>query len=174
MQSYQRYPLIMHHPAAMPAVTSDARDVTGFRPAQAARFQPVTVHNADQEAQHRAQGYKPINEPAEDEFVRVQAAAVPFGHAAAEWPKMVDGRLVEDPDNPRQVGPVEYPKWVNGRIVQNRDEEMELLGQSEPASEGTEAEPEADGGSQKGRARGRARGRAAKADDKEPSADAEE
>lgn len=133
MQTYQRYPLVMHHPGAMPAVLSDARNESGLRPAQSARFQPVTVNNEDQEAQHRAQGYLPINEPNEAAFVRVQAAPMPFGHSVEEWPKMVNGRLVEDPNNPRQVGPIEYPKWVAGRIVQNRDEELELLGpQPEP------------------------------------------
>lgn len=57
-----------------------------------------------------------------------------------EWPKWIDGKLVEDPDAP--VSPNEYPKWIviaghkhGGVTVSSYDEEAEYLGPDAPLSD---------------------------------------
>jgi hypothetical protein len=37
----------------------------------------------------------------------------------AEWPKYIDGKVVQDPSLPPPTPKGSYPRWVNGKIVQD-------------------------------------------------------
>src|SRR3984957_18868557 len=118
MPTHQEYPLVMVHPAMQapvitPVITPDPTRpgsfLTNYRstPGQLA---PVTVNNADQEAQYEAKGYKRGGISDANAFQASFAAPYRPGADGSEWPKMVDGKLVQDPSLAK--GPQEYPKWM--------------------------------------------------------------
>lgn len=135
MSSYDEYPLVMIHPAAQVAVitpihtTSHGREVIDYT-STPARLPPVTVYTADQEAQYEAKGYRRGGVADANAFQASFAAPYKPGDGPSEWPKMVDGKLMQDPSGARP-GPVEWPKWVgpdDARVlVQNEAEEMAWL-----------------------------------------------
>ena len=94
-------------------------------------FEPILVNDAGQQADAEAKGYfEPV---LPDPRGAADNRAVPYNpnQRIEEWPKMVDGVLMYDPET-IEAGPVEYPKAVtppNGGeqvIVQNRAEEKKL------------------------------------------------
>lgn len=139
MSTYERYPMVMHHPAEQPAVLCDEyatqygeRPPLGYSapPGMARLWPPVTVNNADQEAYYLSRGYEegPSTKAA---FVQATAQAqLPHGYRREEYPKYVNGQLVADPQ--AVVIDRNYPKWVDGpqgkKIVQNAQEELAYLG----------------------------------------------
>ena len=134
MPTHQEYPLVMVHPAMKapeitPIITPDPTRpgafLTNYR-STAGQLAPVTVYNADQEAQYEAKGYKRGGASDANAFQASFAAPYRPGAELSEWPKMIDGKLVQDPSIAR--GPVEYPKWVGPDdkrvLVQNEAEEL--------------------------------------------------
>ncbi len=150
MPEYIRYPLWMHHPHEQAAILSDdygsqhgTRPPLGYGapPGRARRFPPVMAKNADQEAYHAAQGYEP-GESSKEAFER---APPPLGLQQQEYPKIVNGLVVQDPSAPPPVD-TQYPKWVDlpdgsQKLVNNVAEERALIGEP-PEPEWTEAERE--------------------------------
>ncbi len=138
MPEYQRFPLWMHHPHEQPAVLSDDYGgPQGTRPAlgygapagRARRFPPVMVQNAEQEAYHASQGY----EPGQSSKAAFEKAPLPSGYQQQEYPKIVNGLVVQDPNAPPPVDP-NYPKWVDlpdgsQKLVNNQAEERALVGE---------------------------------------------
>lgn len=116
---HSRYPLHMDHPGFQPGVPDREIKVmdpqtgrptgqliyTGSKPI---RYAPVLVHDADQEAGHAAQGYRPVGKSDPAAFAKAVASAAP-------------PVLNYQPD--------EYPKWVNGQVANNLEEEAALLGE---------------------------------------------
>ena len=120
---YQRYPLVMYHPNhqrarkiadAVPAIPpAPGRPLIQAQPEQwePERYGPMTVQNEDQEAYHAAKGYKPAGTADPKAFETANASPYVPGREAKEYPKMVDGVLVLDPNRATE-GPKEYPKWI--------------------------------------------------------------
>ncbi len=146
---YQRYPMVMKHPGERPAVISQwvwdpvpagGVPTTGRHVpehGEPARFQPVTVNNADDEEYHAAQGYRPLGGDAQAFTQQVNDNIVnrkPPGYAFSEYPKWVDGVLVQDPGKP-QTNFQEYPKWVGDVLVTSAAQEaaMKLKAETPPA-----------------------------------------
>lgn len=151
MPTHQEYPLVMRHPAEKgaeitPIITPDPTRpgafLTNYR-STPGQLPPVTVHTADQEAQYEAKGYKRSGNSDANAFQASFAAPYRPGAELSEWPKMVDGKLVQDPSLAR--GPVEYPKWVGPDdkrvLVQNEAEELAWMERA-TASDEPEAPPE--------------------------------
>lgn len=134
---YQRYPLVMNHPGERAAIVSQwdehlKRHVPEH--GEPARFQPVTVHNADDEEYHAAQGYRPVGGDAQTFTQQVNDTIVnpkPAGYAFSEYPKWVNGVLVEDPSKPKTAFQ-EYPKWVGDVLVGSAAEEAALRASQAP------------------------------------------
>lgn len=137
---YQRYPMVMRHPGQRAAVISQwdeklKRHVPEH--GEPAKFQPVTVHNADDEEYHAAQGYRPLGGDAQTFTQQVNDNIVnpkPAGYSFSEYPKWVDGVLVQDPAKPVTTFQ-EYPKWVGDVLVGSAAEEAALKTSSTPAIE---------------------------------------
>lgn len=141
---YQRYPLIMNHPAhtharkirdATPAIPpAPGRPLVQAQPEQwePEKWAPVTVQNEDQEAQHAAKGYVAAGSPNPQAFEKAFASPHVPGQVNSEWPKMVDGVLVQDPNRVDPNAKMEYPKWVKvpggeDILVQSAEEESRYL-----------------------------------------------
>lgn len=133
---YQRYPLVMTHPAASPAMIgrfeqdSQGNIVADIK-GKPATNQPVTVHNSDQEQQYRALGYDTPGNPDPRAYRSAHAAPYKPG-SVPQYPMLVDGQMVDDPAGPAP-GIAQYPKALNhpngsGQVfVANEDEEVETL-----------------------------------------------
>lgn len=109
MNEPQEYPKMLRHPAERSAtVNVTATDPrTGrqtFGPGEPAMYPPVLVNDADQEEYQKAQGYETVGTYSPAAFA--QAAANP---------------------NPVNHKPVEYPKWVDGVLVNSEDEELAAM-----------------------------------------------
>lgn len=111
-QQFQKYPMVMTHPnarkgQAVPIQNGRVKDYAGvpdFMP-------PVTVNNEDQEERHAAMGYRPAGMADPSAYSQQVVAPQPVGFA-----------------------PQEYPKWVNGTLVNDRDEEEAAGGGASLAS----------------------------------------
>lgn len=120
---HQRYPLHMRHPGFQPGIPDKEIKVvdengrpTGqllYRGSQPIRYPDVLVHDADTEARHAADGYRPLGKSDPAAFAKAVAAAVP----------------VKD-----SYQPVEYPKWVNGKLFNSAEEEAAALGTEPPGA----------------------------------------
>lgn len=93
-EDYQTYPLTMVHPGyTPPKMVKDGIDTRTVSPE---RLAPVTVVNEDDQAYYEAQGYKPAGKIDPSAWVRAQANPPPPDYEPAEYPKWVNGRLVQD------------------------------------------------------------------------------
>jgi len=152
MPTHQEYPLVMVHPAMKapeitPVITPDPTRpgayLTNYRstPGQLA---PVTVNNADQEAQYEAKGYKRGGVSDANAFQASFAAPYRPGADPSEWPKMINGVLTQDPSIDRGIQ--KYPMWLGddktGHLVKNEEEELAWL-EKMTAAEPEEAPPKA-------------------------------
>ncbi len=141
---YQRYPLVMHHPAYKAArKISDARPAVPPAPGrpliqavpeqwEPEKWAPVTVQNEDQEAQHTAKGYLAAGNPNPQAFEKAFANPHVPGRVDSEYPKMVDGVLVQDPNAVDPNAIQEYPKWLtpsqgDSILVHSAEEEARYL-----------------------------------------------
>jgi hypothetical protein len=145
MAEYKEFPKTMNHPAHQ-----SARQIRPFIPAtpnnpvqleewQGERYPAVIVHDADAEAWHAAKGYVPAGTSDPKAFSAAHASPYVAGRTTSEWPKMLDGKLVQDPNAPKG-GPAEYPKWVNlpngnAIVAQSEEEEKRLFAQAKYAVE---------------------------------------
>jgi hypothetical protein len=136
---YQDYPKVMHHPSrqpprklvdSIPADPARGRHFAEPEKWEPEKFPAVTVINADDEEYYAAKGYKPAGVSNAAAFSTAHASPYVPGRANAEYPKMVNGVLVQDPNKPKD-GPAEYPKWVtpptgDAVLVNTADEEAKL------------------------------------------------
>lgn len=116
VSEYSRYPLMMRHPDRVDAVaeSSEAHQVDGQviisrRPGMPGKFPDVTVNDEDEEDAWRDKGYEVQGNPSEEAFEHTVRS---HGEAGDEWPKWIDGELVQDPDAPADDSNY-YPLWVH-------------------------------------------------------------
>lgn len=84
------------------------------------------VGDEDEMTAAQALGYAPAGTPNRVAFEREHASPFVAGRVTSEYPKMVDGQVVDDPSH--YDGREEYPKWVGDKLVHDADEERALLG----------------------------------------------
>ena len=125
MTQHKEYPKTLVHPAYQPAINA-----TDYAAGSPVRFAPVIVHDADQEDQYKAKGYNIAGRSDAVAYERSIRAPEPEAFEYNEWPKWVDGDLVEGPEHAEAVKAAklnrEYPKWVDGQLVANPEEEAAL------------------------------------------------
>lgn len=120
-KQFQEYPKVMRHDGEAPATMGQKikfgdPEGPGFvhvRGGLPARYQPVLVYGPDDEEHHKSLGYKTIEgKSSEAAFRRLVQEAAPRmeTHVAQE-----------------------YPKWVNGKLVNSSEEEADLVGKAPPA-----------------------------------------
>lgn len=143
--SHQEYPKVLRHPArqrarktaeATPAIPpQEGRPMIPAQPEQwePERYPDITVISVDDEQYYVAKGYQSpgMSDPAA--FSTAKASPYVPGREVSEWPKMVGGKLMQDPNKPAG-GPVEYPKWVrppegDAILVNSASEEDALMAQ---------------------------------------------
>lgn len=115
---FSEYPKALHHPDHIPAVppsksakfdTQTGQMVPYDVPGKPAVMPDVIVHDEDEEATWEAKGYFAPGHSDEHAFDKATAAP---GKVGTEWPKWVDGILMQDPDVPT-FSATEYPKWLH-------------------------------------------------------------
>jgi hypothetical protein len=147
---YQEFPLVLNHPAHRPARRiADATRGSGNGLEEGShgfgtpeqwepeRFPQVTVTTPDQEQEYLAKGYVRAGQANAAAFSTAHASPYVAGRTTSEYPKMVNGVLVQDPNAPAR-GPIEFPKWLTppegeAVLVHNVAEEEALRAQWEPA-----------------------------------------
>jgi hypothetical protein len=150
---YAEYPKILRHPRHSPPVPATKRSVVRKVdgedqvtivdvPAREERFADVTVADAAEEEHWRERGWAPAGKWDADAFEH--AHTVPeVAYDPQEWPKWIDGQLVEDPDAvpaaERERLAHQYPKEVNGRRVENAAQEAALANGGEAVLAGAVA-----------------------------------
>ena len=131
VDGYFEYPKMMQHPDHVPAVEAehiaekleDGTIKTSVIPGRPAKFPHVFVKDLAEEEAWTAKGYEIPTPPDPIAFSRAKAAPLPDGYAGEEWPKMVNGILMQDPNGPVDNSH-EYPKWVNDP---DRERAMDIL-----------------------------------------------
>jgi len=116
---YERYPLVLRHPAYKPArkiadaVAAHPPESYFAQPEQweAEKYPQVTVMTPDQEEYYTSKGYAPAGMPNAAAFQTAFASPHVAGRTTSEWPKMVNGVMMQDPNAP-VPGPAEYPKYL--------------------------------------------------------------
>ncbi|MDE2439732.1 MAG: hypothetical protein KGP14_01815 [Betaproteobacteria bacterium] len=111
---FQEYPKVLSHPAEAPAVVSQWNEQMQRHVPEhgmPAKFQPVTVHNRDQEEEYLAKGYQASGRSDPNAYEKARASVEPTDYSFQE-----------------------YPKWVGDKIVNSREEEDMLIGNVADAS----------------------------------------
>ncbi len=146
MTTLKEYPLMLQHPdfkEAVPEQTIATVDEHGnlhhsIIKAVPGQFPPWQVNTPEEEAAWSEKGYR---RPGKYDPTAIKdAIASPHvpGRVAEEWPKMVDGKVV-DP-RPKEVS-TNYPKWIadggmdkdgnpTGKVVHSQEQELELTGKA--------------------------------------------
>ena len=138
---FEEYPLMMAHPDHRDAIPDeiipqrmpDNSIQTTVVPGSTEQFPHVAARDEEHEAELAAKGYQRMgrSDPAAVET----AAASPYvpGRTKSDYPKWVDGVLIQDPAKPAS-GPAQYPKWIAAyqQEVGSAKEEAELLGIAPP------------------------------------------
>jgi hypothetical protein len=85
----------------------------------------VIARDAAEEKRLAAEGYERPGKSNPAAYLRAQdmPIEVPF----EEWPKMIDGKIVHDPNAPEPKPKNVYPRWVNGKVIETEDDEIEML-----------------------------------------------
>lgn len=137
---YQEYPKVLRHPARKPA-----RKIAEAIPAkppgdfgtpeqwEPQRWPDVFVETAAQEEEYVAKGYVPAGQSNPAAFSTAHASPFVAGRTTSEYPKMVNGVMVNDP-NAAPSGPLQYPKYVTPKgateavLVASAAEEERVMG----------------------------------------------
>jgi hypothetical protein len=142
---YSEYPLTLCHPGHVEAVPDEKvphkDETTGavtiiVVPGKPEILPHAVVHSAAEEKAWLARGYR---RPGQSNPTAARdAVAKPYvpGQVTHEWPKMVDGVLMQDPKT-QAPGPTQYPKWITtgkdpntgdpiGKTVASLEEERAL------------------------------------------------
>lgn len=101
MSGFEEFPKVLVHPGEAAAVVSVWDEKLNRHVPEhgiPARFQPVTVNNADQEDQYEARGYRPAGSSDAAAFESAISNAKPEGYEFKEYPKWVGDVLVNAAD----------------------------------------------------------------------------
>jgi hypothetical protein len=126
--TYDEYPMVMTHPNAQAAKIekTEGQDLKGrFTDygGTPATLQPVTVNDEDQRQQYEAKGYRPAGTPDASAYISAASPA-------------------PSPD----YQPAEYPKWVQGVIVNSREDELAKFPPAKPEPDLSRHKPRSAGG----------------------------
>ena len=149
---YSDYPVMLYHPDYKPAVF-DKTDI--LKRLEQEQFPPRIAASPDDEERLEADGYKRRGHADAPSFDKAYTAP---GMPGDEWPKLINGVLVEDPDAAPPLPPDVFPMWVHpeqgeGRVVNDSVEYAKVMGKPYPGTAKAEtasvaavavAEPEAD------------------------------
>lgn len=127
---YHEFPKILRHPEyregtreRVEAKIEDGKMVgTYIIPAVPTHMPDVTVYDAQQEEEWRTKDYKPAGEYRREVLdAAIHGGKAATEHSVAEWPKWIDGVLVErDPSEPEALKPTPaYPRWEGSAVVQD-------------------------------------------------------
>lgn len=136
VEGFSEYPKWVHHPDHAAEIRDQAGTIT-----TAELFPPRLVRGEEEELAAMDEGYGESGRS--DPAAYQRQAAMPYDPnrpAASEYPKMVDGVLVQDPNKPASDFQ-EYPKWVGAVLVNSRAEEDALLAQAAGAETADAAPP---------------------------------
>lgn len=133
--AYLEYPKMLVHderepatPAFAPVLNGAGQVVTPAVPGSPAKFPDLTVHNETEEFAAVAKGYRLPGTPDPDAVQAAISSPHDPHRVKSEYPKLVNGKLVHDPDVNRS-GVQEYPKWVGDKLVNSRAEEIAIIGE---------------------------------------------
>lgn len=138
VDGYHDFPKWLVHPEfveEVPLVNAlfdpEGRLVRAAIPGTPAKYPSLLVTDLAGQKTAFARGY--IEQVAPDPRAMEALVASPYvpGRVTSEYPKMVDGVLVQDPAID-QSGFQEYPKWVGDNLVNSRAEELALNKGLEP------------------------------------------
>lgn len=133
MTSVHEFPKMMSHPdhqdgaiATKASVLQGNQVVVVDVPAKPERFPDVAVNSLEEQEAWEAKGYRPAGSWDEVAFERSIDAP---GEPGDEWPKWIDGELVQDPN--RVVSEANaYPKWIhfedNSELAKDAEDEKRI------------------------------------------------
>ncbi len=139
MIEFSEFPLMLTHPGHIPAVEQQVfatRDqntgavTTHTIAGSPAKLPAVVVKNSREEETWAAKGYVRPGRADPDAVQASKASPHVPGRVVEEFPKMVDGKVVDPRPNPH--GFQKYPMWMNGIIVNNEAEELAAGGVAKP------------------------------------------
>ena len=146
---YSEYPMMLRHPEHRDGVqaTTEMHQVNGVWtpfpvPAIPELYPDKLVRNPEEEREWTEKGWARPGKADDRAFERARSAP---GMPGTEWPKWVDGVLMQDPDTPAP-GPQKYPMWVrlsSGQevIANTRAEHEKLCGPLSDNPEPVKADP---------------------------------
>lgn len=135
---YAEYPVMLSHPGHVDAIPDDfdiKKDTNGAIistriPGSPEKFPPQMAKDEAGEKVLEAKGYKRIGKADADASERAQASPFDPGFDPKEFPKMVDGKIV-DPHN--TMAHDRYPMWIGNVLVNDADEERAARNGESPA-----------------------------------------
>jgi len=101
--TYEKYPLTMAHPAYKPATISKGE--AGAAHGQPMKFPPVTVRDEMEQEYYEAQGYREAGHVDPSAWADQHSGPIPDVHQAQQYPKWVEGRLVNSIDDDPSIDP---------------------------------------------------------------------
>lgn len=136
VDGYHEYPMMMEHPEYEPEIKSyvegkteeDGTFKTWTVPGNPGKNPPKQANTPEEADEFRLLGYVSGGFADVRAYERAQAKINP-DYDPKEWPKMISGVLMKDPDTPLNIE-TEYPKWVGGIIVNSPTEEAAARGSS--------------------------------------------
>lgn len=57
----------------------------------------------------------------------LRAQDMPLDVPFEEWPKMIDGKVVDERNMPAGKPKGAYPRWVNGKVIETEEDEIDML-----------------------------------------------
>ena len=91
---FEEFPKVMSHPGARPATLGYE-----FGEGKPCTFPPVSVNNEDQQAYYESKGY--VAQGGSKDL----SAHMPTNHVHQEYPKWVNGVIVQGPEHEKQLFP---------------------------------------------------------------------
>lgn len=137
---YSEYPVMLVHPDHVDAIPDDFAIEKGDNgeiirhriPGSPEQFPSMIATSKQDEKRLGAKGYKRAGADDPEAIRRSKANPYKAGRETQEFPKMVDGHVVDPHAN--RGGPAEYPKWVGEKLVNNRAEEEAITGKQATAT----------------------------------------
>ncbi len=134
MAAFSEYPLIMTHPDFAEPVPEQTVHYADPQTGQVTfhaiagkpgRLPPVTVHSPAEEAAQAGKGYARPGRSDPAAVERSSAAPHDPAHVFREYPKLVDGKIVTDPNGPDPLAPQRYPMFVRGETMASEEAHRE-------------------------------------------------
>lgn len=130
---YAEYPVMLSHPGHVDKIPDDFDIKRGTDggiistriPGSLEKFPPMMAKDEAEEEALNTKGYQRVGRADSDASERAQASPYDPNYTAKEFPKMVDGKIV-DPHN--TMAHDRYPMWVGDILVNDEIEERAVRG----------------------------------------------